>query len=175
MKRKKFLLLDSNYLAISVLSWRRAVKLISVEKAEPVETEGEPVKIRCVNGYFSIPSVLRLKNKIPWRSIGYQFKFNRRSMLIRDNYACQYCGKKVGKNASIDHILPKSRGGKTNFINCVTCCRDCNNWKDNKTPKEAGMRLIKKPKNPTFWSFYRHRMKCPKEWAAFIVGAKNED
>ena len=84
--------------------------------------------------------------------------FGKRNILIRDNFTCQYCGKKV-KKLTIDHIIPKSRGGETSFENCVSSCKECNNRKGMKTPREAGMSLMKVPTQPTIMEFYMQQMK----------------
>ncbi len=76
--------------------------------------------------------------------------FTRRNLFLRDNFTCQYCGKKLTnpKERTIDHIIPKSRGGRTIWSNVVLCCKKCNLKKGNKTPEEAGLKLLKHPKPP---------------------------
>jgi 5-methylcytosine-specific restriction endonuclease McrA len=76
-------------------------------------------------------------------------------LFNRDNWKCQYCGTKLGwHNITIDHVMPASRGGGTSWLNCVSACRPCNRRKDCKTPDEAGMKLLKKPANPTALHFW---------------------
>ena len=76
--------------------------------------------------------------------------FSRQNLLLRDRYTCQYCGKylKNPKERTIDHVIPKSRGGKTVWTNVVLCCKKCNLKKGDRTPEEAGLKLLKKPKAP---------------------------
>lgn len=79
-----------------------------------------------------------------------KLSFSKKLLIIRDENTCQYCGKKLSKNTrSIDHVIPKSRGGKTVWTNVVLCCKKCNMKKGGRTPEEAGMKLLKKPKVPT--------------------------
>ena len=104
-----------------------------------------------------VPKVLRLlklvravyKQKVP---------FSRKNIMVRDDFVCQYCGI-TGERLTIDHVIPKSRGGKTNFENCVGACKTCNAKKANKTPREAKMFLKKQPYSPTIMEFLRMQMK----------------
>lgn len=166
------LLIDRNYTALSIISWKRAAKLLVGGKAEPVESQIVK-KVKTVNGIFDIPSIIRLLVCIPWRAHRDRLKFSRRNVMIRDEHKCQYCGIKLGKNTgTIDHIIPRSQGGETNYRNCVACCKKCNNKKGDLTPDKAGMTLLKPPKRPTFISLYKNRVynNCPEEWAGYIIG-----
>lgn len=171
---QRALLLDRNYMALSVVSWKKAVKLMVKGKAEPVDmtTEAVGTSVRHATGVFNVPTIIRLLTVIPWRAHQGRMKFSRRNMLVRDNSECQYCGIHVGKHtATVDHVIPRSKGGKTDYLNCVTSCKDCNNKKGDRTPKEAGLRLKKKPRRPTFLMLYRHHLKNPpEEWQDFIIG-----
>lgn len=166
------LLLDRNYMALSIVTWKKAVKLIVKGKAEAVDSESFISSISYSSGIFNIPAVIRLVNIIPWRAHMKSMRFNRRNMLIRDNNECQYCGIKVGKNAAtIDHVVPTSKGGPTDYLNCVTSCKKCNNVKRDRTPAQASMALLNKPKKPTFHMLYRHYLNNPpQEWKTFIIG-----
>ena len=96
---------------------------------------------------FRVPEVILLTNynKIP-QPRGH---FSRRNLYKRDNLTCQYCGCQPGPaNLTIDHVMPRSRGGLTTWENCVLCCVPCNSKKADKTPKEANMKLAKVPKKP---------------------------
>ena len=172
---QRALLLDRNYMVLSLVPWKRAVKLMVKGKAEAVQGSGSVASIQGVDGKFSVPSILRLLVVIPWKAHMGRMRFARKNVLIRDNNKCLYCGIRVGKNTSIDHIIPRSRGGKTDYKNCVTCCKECNNKKADRTPKEAGMKLKNKPRRPTFMSLYRHYLKSPpEEWCNYIIGLKDE-
>lgn len=166
----KFLLLDNNYLALSLLPLRRVIKLMANDKVEPVAGSSVLHVVRHSNLNLSIPSVLKLKNAIPWKAHAIRSSFSRRSIALRDDFLCQFCGIKVGKSATIDHVIPRSRGGKTDYSNCVWCCSVCNNKKGNRTPTEAGMKLLRQPKRPTFLALHNcHSNKVPKEWNYYLT------
>jgi len=169
---QRALLLDRNYMALSVVSWKKAVKLMVKGKAEAVDPGSTAASIKHGAGTFRIPTVIRLLTVIPWKAHMGRMKFSRRNMLVRDNNECQYCGTHVGKNtATVDHVIPRSKGGKTDYTNCVTSCKDCNNAKGDRTPREASMILRNKPRKPTFLMLYRHYLKNPPaEWNDFIIG-----
>ncbi len=98
--------------------------------------------------------------------------FSRANLLVRDHYTCQYCGKSVKnpKDRTIDHILPRSRGGKTVWENVVLCCRKCNLRKGDRTPEEAGMKLLKRPKAPAWESIFMEDFPEEKKeaWRQFL-------
>ena len=104
-----------------------------------------------------LPSVMKLIKLIRavYRS---RVPFSKRNVLIRDGFACSYCGDRKGK-MTIDHIIPRSRGGPTSFENCVACCRACNTRKGNRSPSEAGMYLKRVPTQPTISEFLRLRLR----------------
>jgi len=98
--------------------------------------------------------------------------FSRQNLLLRDKFRCQYCGKllKNPKDRTIDHVIPKSRGGKTVWTNVVLCCKKCNLKKGNRTPEEAGLKLLKPPKEPKWHSlileeFPKHKKET---WKVFL-------
>ena len=137
---KKTLLLSCNWEALCFISERRAFKLIFNEKADMISDWNEDVSWS--NGSMKHPSVLRLKNN--FRRTYVPISFSRRNVIRRDRSTCQYCSKQLSVHQiSIDHVFPKSRGGINSFKNCVTSCKSCNAKKDNRTPEEAEMKLIK--------------------------------
>lgn len=145
--------------------------------------------IRTVNGRIKVPEIIVLRNYDKVRN--QPVIFSRRNLWRRDRFHCQYCGKRPPPDeVTIDHILPKSRGGTSCFSNCVLACIECNTKKNNRTPEEAGMKLIRlikkqdgtiayqnyaKPKTPR-WSpiFSVHRAKMPASWAAFVQNLIND-
>lgn len=169
---ERALLLDRNYMVLALVPWKRAAKLLVKGKAEPVVGSGDIMNVQSASGLFSIPSIVRLLVTTPWKAHIGRMKFSRKNVHIRDNHECQYCGIKVGKNATIDHVIPKSKGGKTNYLNCVTSCKTCNGEKADRTPEAAKMTLRYKPKKPTFMALYRHYLNDPPPaWRDYIIGA----
>src|SRR5271157_5816509 len=172
--QQRALLLDKNYIAISVITWKKALRLLVNGKAEAVCNGDNPKTIPYARGKFIIPSVVRLLVTIPWKAHATNLKFTRKNVITRDDYGCQYCGKKVSKaEVTIDHVLPLSRGGQSTFQNCVVCCMRCNNTKADRTPIEAGMALLLKPAQPSFANLFRNYLvNLPEEWKLYIMGAK---
>lgn len=168
---QRALLIDKNYMALSIITWKKAVKLLAKGKVEFVDTVKQIVINRGINA-FSISSILRLVVEIPWRAHQSRMRFSRRNLMIRDNHECQYCGIKLGKSGTIDHVVPRARGGKTSYLNCVASCKLCNATKRDLTPEQAGMRLRGKPKKPSFLALYRRYLDqhSPKEWSDYIIG-----
>ncbi|GMU33636.1 MAG: HNH endonuclease [Planctomycetia bacterium] len=165
------LVLNQNYLAIRVVNVRRAFSLLFKELAEVVHIERgqyasydfmewcelselarefEPDAhdwIRTVRFDIAVPRIIRLAfyDRLPRQ----QVKFNRRNLYARDENRCQYCGKKHSTTElSLDHVVPRSMGGKTSWENIVCACLKCNIRKGGRTPEMAGMHLISTPKKP---------------------------
>lgn len=144
---KKTLLLDSSYQVLSFISERRLFKLLFKEKVE-IESSWND-EISWINGKIKYPSIVRLKKYI--KRTYFNSNFSRRSIIKRDESKCQYCDKKLSASQiTIDHILPKARGGITSFVNCVVSCHSCNNKKADRTPEQADMTLLKRPMHPSF-------------------------
>lgn len=141
------LVLNASYEPLHVVSWEKAVCLIFASKAEVVSEYHNFV--RSVSRSIKLPKVIRLYNYVhKIKQLG-AAKCNRRNIFIRDLFLCQYCGIKVtARNATLDHIVPRSRGGSSDFLNLVTCCEHCNRKKGAREPGQAGMRLLKKPAVP---------------------------
>lgn len=133
------LLLSYDYTALRVIPVKQAFKLIFSDKAEIVSEFKDKV-VKSVTRAFSIPSVIRLLNKF---KLKFNVRLTRKNILIRDRNRCRYCGKEDSSAAlTLDHVLPRSRGGKFSWENIVTCCLDCNARKGDRTPEEAGMKII---------------------------------
>ena len=141
------LLLNATYEPLRVVHWQKAVTLLWREKVEVLEVYER--QIHGVSSAIPLPSVMRLHSMIRLRDRHRAVKFSRANIFIRDGYCCQYCAK-VFRPAELtfDHILPVSRGGRKTWENIVTACWRCNNRKSGRTPKEAGMRLLKNPVRP---------------------------
>ena len=144
---EQVLLLNITYEPLRIINWKKAITLFLLGKVEVLEEYGQ--EIHSVSFSVKLPSVVRLlwlvkRPKTPIR-------FSRQNIYARDKYACQYCGKKFpSEELSYDHVIPKSRGGKTEWSNIVTCCFHCNRKKGGRTPKEARMKLIRKPSFPAW-------------------------
>jgi 5-methylcytosine-specific restriction endonuclease McrA len=126
--------------------------------------------IRAVNFEIQVPRVVRLLKyeRIPRNTV----KFNRRNIFLRDEYVCQYCGRRHhAHRLSLDHVMPKSRGGPTSWENIVCCCLDCNVRKGGRTPHEANMRLIKLPRKPARNPVLFHHLHSGKyaSWKPFLA------
>ena len=151
MLEKSVLVLNQNYEPLSICSVRRALLLILRGKAEAVEKLG--LVIRSVSQDHSVPSVVRL-----WRYIQaprQKVVLSKRNILKRDNHQCQYCGSKSGK-LTIDHIVPRTSGGKSTWENLVCACVTCNCKKGEDSPDQAGLMLRVKPKQPNKVTFIRN-------------------
>lgn len=145
-------LLNADYSFLNVVNWKRAMCLISKGKVHVLRNSER--LIRTAEGLaVKVPAVMRLIKLIRTLYIN-RVPFSKKNVLIRDGLKCAYCGGKKRK-LTIDHIIPKSRRGKTDFENCVSCCKSCNNKKGSKTPSEAKMYLKVKAFQPTIAEFLR--------------------
>lgn len=141
---RKALLLNASYEPLSVVTAPKALTLVFRQVAEVLEIDKGHV-LRSPRFVFDVPSVIRLTQYIDVRSRQNRVT-NRHRILARDHYRCQYCGKRgTAFELTLDHILPRSRGGKTVAENLVSACQTCNNRKSNRTPEEARMPLLTNP------------------------------
>ena len=154
------LVLNQNYEPLNVCSWRRAVALLCLGKAIALEHESEIV--RSPSAELRLPTVVRLA--APIRRPMPELKLSRRAVLARDAHTCQYCGH-IARDLTIDHVLPRRKGGGSTWDNLVACCAKCNNLKGDKTPREANMALLSKPRRPRFIPYL--------SFATFTAAAKN--
>ena len=159
------LVLNQSFEPLNVCHARRAIILLYQGKAETVEDGlGE---FRSVSMVFPRPSVIRLfsliRKPLPYR------KLTRRDVFLRDRFTCQYCGK-AARELTLDHVLPRHRGGSHRWENVVAACGTCNHRKAGLMPQEAGMRLLRSPQTPPanpyqlFYPYYGART----EWQKFI-------
>ena len=158
------LVLNQNYQPLNICNVRRAIVLLGHGKAEPLMNgTGE---IRSVSSVFSIPSVIRLYYMVKRPLM--RRRLSRRAIFYRDGFICQYCGR-VTKEYTLDHIVPRSRGGAHVWENVVSACIPCNHRKAGHTPSEAKMRLLSKPSAPRPNPYYvfQHR-NILMEWRQFI-------
>lgn len=140
------LVLSQGYEPVEIISWQRAITLLFLGKAEVIEEYDRNIKTTSI--VLKIPAVVRLLRA--FRRYRKPVKFSRVNIYGRDGYSCQYCGLKKSINElTYDHVVPRSKGGTTTWMNIVTACQDCNRRKANRTPAEAGMKLRKPPTQPT--------------------------
>ena len=141
------LLLSQGYEPIKVISWQRAITLLFLGKVEVLEEYKDD--IRSVNVIIKIPAVVRLLRA--FRRHSKPVKFSRVNIYARDNYRCQYCGRRANiSELTYDHVIPRSQGGKTEWTNIVSCCYDCNRKKGGRTPHQASMKLLAHPTQPNW-------------------------
>ena len=141
------LLLTQGYEPIQIISWQRAMTLLALDKVEVVEEYD--AQVRAESMIVRIPSIVRLRKA--FRRYAKPVKFSRVNIYARDNYKCQYCGRKASiSDLTYDHVVPRSQGGLTEWTNIVTCCYLCNRKKGGRTPHEASMRLLANPTQPNW-------------------------
>ncbi|MCA9216198.1 MAG: HNH endonuclease [Planctomycetales bacterium] len=187
------LVLNRGYMAVHIVNVRRAFGLLYRALAEVLdvdegqfanydfatwleiselraeERKAEDDWISSVSFDVQVPRVIRLTrfDRVPKHTL----RFNRRNLFARDNNSCQYCGTNLpSSQLSMDHVMPRSRGGETSWENVVCCCVSCNSRKGNHTPHEAKMRLLRQPKRPRQSPLLAAKLKNPKyaTWRTFL-------
>lgn len=151
------ILLNADYSFINIISMKKALTLLSKTKVQVVETSKRIIST--VSESWFAPKIMRLiklvrvvyKNRVPW---------TQKNVAIRDDYVCQYCGKQLTvKTSECEHVIPKSRGGKSTFENTVCACHDCNQSKADRLPSEANMHLLRIPYQPTIMEFIQLKLR----------------
>ena len=161
---RSVLVLNQNYEPIAICNARKAVILVYLGKAEIVESMD--AEIRSVSLSIDFPSVVRLQIYVykPFSPV----ILSRKNILRRDRSTCQYCEKKTTP-LTVDHIIPRTFGGKDTWENLVCACLRCNNRKGNQTPDQAGMKLLKKPNRPSRLFFLQIFIDKPHEsWRPYL-------
>jgi len=188
---KKVLVLDKNYRPIRITSVRGAIYLVFREAANVLDDDynvftlsewlrhsahrkevgdKEFKALRSVNNVFGVPNTIILKNYIQ-RKVRNP-ACTKMNVFIRDMYQCQYCSTKLPQgHATVDHVIPRSKGGDLTWENAVTSCRECNNLKGSKTLLQCNMKLLKRPKplcfDIKFFRYYAKRFRKT-EWYKFL-------
>ncbi len=160
------LVLNATYEPLSVVSARRAICLVLCDKADIVADDGTQVHSERMS--VSSPLVIRLRYvvKVPYHR---HTAMSRRAVFARDNHKCGYCGSHAD---SIDHVLPRSRGGKNVWENVIAACRSCNLRKRDRTPEEAGMKMMTMPRTPREMSWIAFAVpRVPEEWKPYLAEA----
>ncbi|MGH9489716.1 MAG: HNH endonuclease [Terriglobales bacterium] len=137
------LVLNASYEPINVCAARRALVLVLKGVARAEET-GERM-LHSSRAQFPVPSVIRL---LEYRRIPHRTRaLSRKNVLLRDHGTCQYCGRAPGAvELTLDHVIPRSRGGQSTWENLVACCHHCNHRKGDQAPEAAGMKLLREPR-----------------------------
>jgi 5-methylcytosine-specific restriction endonuclease McrA len=137
------LVLNQNYEPLNVTNLPRAFRLVFGSKAEILAYDH--ADIRTVRAVYRAPSVIRLQHQV--RRPRPRVKLTRREVFTRDRHTCQYCGH-AGSDLTLDHVLPRHRGGSHSWENLVAACKPCNHRKGGRTPEEARMHLARHPFEP---------------------------
>jgi hypothetical protein len=157
------LVLNATYEPIGVVSGRRAVVLALADKVDVLSETGATFVSSRIE--VPVPSVVRLRYfvKVPYKRTA---PLSRRAVFARDHGKCQYCGKAA---ESIDHVIPRSRGGDHTWENVVACCRRCNTYKSDRLLKDCSLRLRSKPTAPTQYVWVKVAAgKVPEDWAPYL-------
>lgn len=163
----RVLVLNANYEPLHVCTMRRAVGLMMTGKAEML-CDGRGV-IRTASSTFPRPSIVRLSYMVhrPHPRV----KLSKREIFRRDDFTCQYCGKRTS-NLTVDHVVPRHRGGQHAWSNLVAACPSCNRRKGGRTPQEANMTLRRQPREPVATAEYLfgHLSEAHTDWAEYLRG-----
>jgi len=162
----KVLVLNASYEPLNITSWRRATVLLIKGKAERLEYNG-----KFLYSDFPLPTVIRLRHyvRVPYMEV----PLTRRNILHRDGHTCQYCGY-TGDKLTLDHVMPRSRGGGDTWENIVAACVCCNVKKGSRTPQEARMPLRHLPRQPyssLYFEVTKHlKSGMHQEWQKYVIG-----
>jgi 5-methylcytosine-specific restriction endonuclease McrA len=160
------LVLNLDFQPLNVCNVRRAVVLLAKDKATVIEQNGHIVTSERLR--FPSPSVIRLAYHVKRpRPV---VKLTRKEVLQRDDHTCQYCGKR-GSDLTLDHVMPRHRGGQHTWENVVAACRHCNHKKGGRTLHESKMQLLRAPKRPPATPTYLYSSYVrggERNWAKFI-------
>lgn len=162
---QRALILNATYEPLSIVTARRAVVLVLRQKADVVE--GSEVAWFAERDVFEVPSVVRLRSfvKVPYMR---RVPLTRNAVFARDSHRCQYC---LGAAESLDHVIPKARGGTHTWENVVACCRRCNIRKGSRLPAEVGFKLARTPVAPSYRGWLNStlgRSQDPR-WAQYLL------
>lgn len=165
MLSRKVLVLNQSYEPLCISNVRRAVVLLYLGKAEVIEPLDHQF-LRSMRLRLPVPSIVRLLlyKRVPTRKV----VLSRKNILVRDNFQCQYCGRK-NIPLTVDHVVPRVKGGTIKWENLVCACVFCNNKKGNRRPAEAGMNLRRIPRIPDYISFLSFLVdKVHEKWKPYL-------
>lgn len=166
----KALVLNLDYTPISVCTVQRAFLLVFLNKAEIVRANSQ-YSIHTVNQSYPMPSVIKLGRyvNVPYKGV----VLSKENVFKRDGFQCQYCGTQ--KDLTLDHLIPKAKGGKTSWNNLVTACKKCNSLKGDYTPEQAGLQLAFKPFKPSYIMYLKElSSRIYEEWKPFLETKKSK-
>lgn len=158
-----------SYFPLSLWPWQEAVKAIFRDSVQVIAEYDRVVSSPSME--IKLPSVVALKEYVP---MARKPAFTRFNVFLRDQWNCQYCGNKFKTNdLTFDHVIPRSRGGRTNWENIVAACRGCNTKKGNHMPHEIGMYPLREPAAPNVHLLQEHGRKFPPNflhgsWSDFL-------
>ena len=161
----KVLILNQSYEPLTICNIKKAIILIYLGKAELILEDGRK-NLRSVSGVYPWPSIIRLSHfiAIPYKKV----VLTRKNILRRDSYKCSYCGRS-DLPLTIDHVIPKARGGSDSWENLVCACTSCNNKKGDRTPDEANLNLLNKPFKPSHIMFIKNVVgKLDDNWKPYL-------
>ena len=161
------LLLNASFEPLKVISWQRAITMMFLGKVEVVEEYDH--EVRSVSLALRMPCVVRLLSYV--KLTRRRPPLSRLNLLARDGFSCQYCSTELSfRDATIDHILPRSQGGTTTWLNVVAACHHCNRKKGGRTPMQAAMKLRNRPYAPDWLPVLtvRFRKEMPPAWVTFL-------
>lgn len=164
--KRRVLLLNATYEPLTALPLRRAVVLMLCGKADVVHGDPAGLVLHSAGTSVQVPSVIRLRTyvRVPYRA---RMPMTRAALMHRDRFRCAYCG---GKAETIDHVVPRSRGGEHTWENCVACCSDCNHRKADKMLSELGwaLRTVLVPPKGRHWRLLVAAEAVEPEWARYL-------
>lgn len=192
MKKKAYdtLVLNKSWVPINIIDWKETMKYLVQDAAQALDADFIPYHfkdwlvystlpavlddgyhmINTVSHKIAVPDIIVLNkyNRLPYREV----KFTRQSIFERDRFTCQYCGKRFKRDdLQMEHVIPKAQGGKSTWDNVVAACGPCNAMKRDRTPDEAGMKLIHKPTEPRWFGPYekvKNRPHIRPAWKALL-------
>ena len=180
MDGRKVLVIDNTFNPVAIVTWQRAFTMLFAGMAQAIENasaRGPEVECYSADGAvvgvhrnIPVPAVIKVNTLVPrWRQ---RVRFCRKNVIVgRDRCVCQYCGQRfTTEELNLDHVVPRAQGGKTTWENIVASCVACNNMKRDRTPAEAGMKLLRKPVKPASIIEVSVRMdmrEVPSEWQPY--------
>jgi 5-methylcytosine-specific restriction endonuclease McrA len=162
---RKVLVLNTTYEPLNVCSVRRALVLLLKGKAEVLEQSGSA--FRSERAAYEVPLVIRLHSYVSIPRRPSSSRISRRAVFARDRHRCQYCGS--DRHLTVDHVVPRSKGGADTWDNLVTSCAPCNRKKGDRLPHLAGLRLVRKPRPPEPAAFvFLHVDHIHESWRPYL-------